>query len=99
MSEKPILVVNGESYDEYWERRISVQVFDLTLTETWEAMHLAPAAGERQPSSKGKSRLQGKASVDRSLSVAGSDKVSAREFTVALDAYDDVNPPKRLALR
>jgi hypothetical protein len=94
MSEKPILVVNGKSYDEpmHWNRRISVQVFDLTLTETWEAMHLAPA-GERQQSSKGKSRLQGKASVNKSLSVAGSDKVFASHFQMTLEPYDDENPP------
>jgi hypothetical protein len=94
MSEKPILIVNDKSYDEamHYDRMISVQVFDLTLTETLLAMHVAPT-GERQPSSKGY-RLQGKASVDRSLSVAGSDKVSAREFTMALEAYNDDDPPE-----
>jgi hypothetical protein len=93
MSTNAILFVNGKSYDEvvFYDRIISVQVVDLTLTETWQAMHVAPT-GERQPSSKGY-RLQGKASVNRSLSVAGSDKVSAREFTMTLEAYNDDNPP------
>ena len=66
MSEKPILIVNDKSYDEamHYDRIIAVQVFDLTLTETWKAMHLAPT-GERQPSSIAETGRQGRIQLRR----------------------------------
>ena len=51
MSTNAILFVNGKSYDEvvFYDRIISVQVVDLTLTETWQAMHVAPTGEDSHP--------------------------------------------------